>query len=271
MSPVILEQKPSVLAPKVPDEQALGARHICLDAETCHAGKKDIETAKDLWKPPANIKDFLKIEQRRKEAYGKIETKSALLDWAPIGILGTRTEKEAVIFTGVPAKKRFTGTKKFPTLIYDNNNERDMLIAFREYVDKRTLVGTVVIGFNIFTFDLPKLRFAYLRHRLVLPMIVQPEARDAGIEVYDVMKKFTRYFSTEYADDYRAYVTLEEVLTRLGFTEFINGIEGADVPDLLAAGQVDKPATKCVYDVLGTYSAFLAMTGNYADQEKGKH
>lgn len=261
--PVILQQKPSVLAPEIPEKQVLGARHICFDIETCYASKKDIEAAKESWRPHANTKDVLKIEKQKKEGYAKIELESALLDAAPMGCIALCTETESAIFYCVPPKKIFPEIKNVPARIFRTKTERDMLVSLREWLDKRATPKTVVIGFNLLHFDLPKLRYRYIHHRLMLPIVAQPEARDAGIEVYDVMQKFVRYYSPEFSEE--RYITLAEVERRLGFPQYKTLVSGAEIPELFAKGKVKEACTYCYLDTVGTYSSFLAMTGQYKD------
>jgi len=202
--PVILEQKPSTLAPALPETLPQAAKHLCFDIETGNARPEDIEIAQEFVKPYANTKDpekqLAQIEAKRKS----ISEKSALLDAAPIACVAFVTESEKAIFyhLGYPWGK---GTKKIPSIkgfdgtLLHHKDERDMLIGLRTWLDKRATPGSIISGFNIYGFDLPKLRGGYVRNRLALPMVIQPEARDAGVETYDVMKRFLKGFTTEKA------------------------------------------------------------------------
>jgi hypothetical protein len=282
-------------------ETPKGAKHICLDVETGHADEKDIKVAQDLWTPPSNMKTkegleaafkaavgevakddpkrsakveklekkrddgLQKIEDCRAEAMERIRTKSALLDAAPIISMAICTEAENAVFVAAKAKG-LDKIKGMPAGVYSFKNEREMLIGIREWLDARALATTVLIGFNIVRFDLPKLRNAYLRHRLIPPQVLAPEARDSGVEVYDVMKQFVRFYSPESSDSF--YISQEEVTRRLGMPGHKHIVRGAEVPDLWKAGKVKEVVTYNFLDTADAYSVFLTMTGQFNEDGK---
>ncbi len=238
-----------------------GLRHLCFDIETGYAAPEDIEKMSQDWKAPANIKDADKIAEKFKAFQAEAKLKSALLDRAPITVLAIVTESVRVVWSCIQDPcpvKRMPGVD---AEIRNFANEREMLIDLREWLGKNTSPRTVVIGFNCLGFDLPKLRNAYIRHKLALPGILLAEVN----AVYDVMKKFTRSFSTEFSNEH--YVKLKVVQSRLGLPEYKEAISGADAPRLAAEGKSKLVIPYCYLDTVTTYMAFLYMTGQMPDQE----
>lgn len=263
--PVIVEH-PSILTPKIDAKPVLGARHMCIDIETGDAPKEAIDIAIQFWKAPSNMKNEEGIAERRKMAEAKMEEKSALLDGAPIACLAVQTETKAAIFSSIKSKKPVDKiAMDNPPDIFTYKTEREMLIGMREWFDARTTPGTIVSGFNIFNFDLPKIRIAYVRNRINLPKVFQPEVKNAGVEFYDVMKNFLKSFTTEKSGD--RYISLEEVEARLGLPSYKDRVSGAEVPRMVAQGKAKEVMTYCLLDALSTYYAFLAMTSQSRDQE----
>jgi len=259
-----IDPKPSILAPII--ENTAGARHLVLDIETRKAPKEQIELSQRFWKPPSNVKDPKKLAARKKQGLAKLEEEAALLDGAPIGCIAFKTESEGAIFYWGKPKTAFTSIPKVPAKVFGFADEREMLIGIREWTDARAMATTIIVGFNIINFDLPKLRIAYLRNRLRLPLLFMPDARAVGVEVYDVMLKHCRFFSTENAGE--RYVKLEEVVARLGLPEYKGIVTGREVPDLLAKGHIKEVASYNWLDVASIYWVFLAQTGQYEDQKQ---
>lgn len=269
--PAIIIRPTSALTPQMAATVPKAAKHICVDIETGHASEEAIELAQEFAKAAANIKDPEKIKVALEEKRAKIREKSALLDAAPIACLSIVTENEQAIFyyQGMPWPKKLkaiTDIKGFEGEIFFGKDEADMLVMVRTWLDLRAVPASIFIGFNIYGFDLPKLRQAYVRHRLTLPNVLKPEAADAGVETYDVMQKFLRYFTAEKAGEF--YIKLEEVEARLGLPSYKGRVSGAEVPGMVAAGKAREVLTYCYLDTLSTYAAFRAMTGQYAESKK---
>lgn len=259
--------KPPV-APKTdapaPSGPAVGARHLCTDIETGNASEKAIDMAADLYKPPSNMKDEKKIAEKEAEALVKIREKSALLDLAPIYVVGMMTETEAVLFHHIQSKKKVASLKNIPAAVYGFKDERTMLGAVREWVDPRFTPNQVIVGHNIKEFDLPKLRGGFVRNRLVLPKVLHPAARDGGVTVFDTMKEFLYNFTAELAGD--RYVSQEEMVARLGIPGHKHRLKGSEIPGMIANGKAEEVLAYNYLDFAEAYAAFLAMTGQYKDQ-----
>ncbi len=224
---------------------------VCIDIETGHAPESEIQAELALWKPPANIKDAEKIEQRRADAEQRIREKSALLcDSSPIVSV-------AIAFGD--------GVGVFHTLQVEDDDhdgfysikaatELNMLISLRTWMDGKTDESTEVIGFNL-GFDLPRLRVAYARHELRLPRLLVPRN---GMDITDVMKIWCYAFTTKDTK----FVSLDEVCKRLGIAPEGKLMSGADVPHAaLDPGQHLDIVTYNAIDTLLTWRAAQIITG----------
>ncbi len=266
--PTLAKPRPAADATKTdapaPSGPVVGARHLCVDIETGNASEDAIDLSANFYKAPSNMKDPEKIKEREVSALAKMREKSALLDLAPIYVVGMMTETSAVLFHWIKTKKKVESLKNIPAEIHTFKNERDMLGAVREWKDARFTPNQVVVGHNIKSFDIPKLRGGYVRNRLVLPKVLQPAARDGGVVMYDTMKEFLYGFTTELAGD--KYVTQEEMVARLGIPGHKHRLSGAEIPRMIAEGKAEEVLAYNYLDFAEAYAAFLAMTGQYKDQ-----
>ncbi len=236
------------------------ARFVALDLETGDASAEILGQAIARWLPPANFKDPDKIEDRRREAAEKTRERSALLDGSPIVCVAVRTDRSGLIFNGMDRKKYVVPHNEVLSL----GNEKEMLRAQREWLDKVTIDDTVLVGFNLISFDLPRLRAAYMRHRLRLPRILAPRLLDDERQpVIDVMRLFIRYFTSEKHDAYG--ISLDEVIERLGLPRYKDRIDGSMVPGLVREGRVKEVLTYCGVDTMATLQAYLLMTSGASD------
>lgn len=238
------------------------AKLICLDIETGHADAKTIEEEVSRWTPPPNVKDPFKVEERRKEAADKIKEKSALLDAAPIACISARTDKVGVVFNGMDKKSYTVNHSK----VISAGSEKKMLIDFRDWLDLIADEKTILIGFNIFGFDLPRIRAAFMRHRLKLPQVLTPRVLDDDKQpIIDVMRMFLKGFTADKAGDY--CMSLQEVERRLGLPEYKDKISGAEVPDLIVKGEIKKVLTYCAVDTMSTLRAYMLMSSTASDMQ----
>jgi hypothetical protein len=226
---------------------------VCLDIETGNASADAVQRALERWRPPSNVKDADKIEARRREAETKIREKSALLDAAPILCIAAKTETQAVLFDGMSQEP--IAVPNWTAL--SCGSEREMLIAFRHWLDSISDEQTMLVGHGIKHFDLPKIRAAYVRHRLRLPSCLIGEQT-----VTDTMALFRR-FSVEHGDDF--FVSLDVVASSLGIERHKTAVTGADVPRLHEESRHAEIGLYCCLDVEVTARAFLLMSGEAAD------
>lgn len=234
------------------------AKYIVLDIETGDAPEDAIAAAGENWKAPANVKDPAKIEARQIKAADKIRDKGALLDASPILCAVLVTDSRGLVFDGTGASH---GVESFHTT--HAKDERGMLLNLRAFLDSHASPETVIVGHRVKKFDLPKLRNAYLRHKLRLPEILKPRGRnELRAEIIDTAELF-HYFSMEHADN--LFVSLDTVCTTLGIPRPKSVISGADVPKLHRAGRDVEILTYCAIDTAATAQAYLLMTGQAED------
>lgn len=261
---MLIAQKPpkTSAAPSPAFEHTLlaPATLVCFDIETCHAEQAVIDAEIERYKAPPSIKDPEKIKAKKEEFKIKITDKSALLDASHIACISARTQKVGMIFNGV-------NKKTYPvnhSQMIASGNEKQMLIDFRDWLDSTTTPETVLIGFNIYNFDLPRLRAAYMRNRLKLPNILTPRLLDDQRQpTIDVMKMFLRGFTADCAGD--LMISLKEVVLRLGLPSYKNRIDGAQVPDFIRQGKIKEVLSYCAVDTMATLAAYQLMTSVSSD------
>lgn len=231
------------------------AQYAVIDLETGFAPQAAIDAALEGWKPPKNWKEET-VAAKRAEMAEKAEEKSSLLDAAPIICLALKTDRITVILNGMDAiSYEIPGWLCVPCM-----DEKGLLVALRTILDSSAAPVTIIAGHNILGFDLPKIRNAYLRNRMRLPMALQDHAQP----VVDTMLQI-RYFSMESADE--RFVGLDTVARVLGIPQPKQVITGADCPRLHRDGRIAEILTYCCLDVATTERAYLLMTGQAADLE----
>lgn len=243
---------------------------ICLDIETVAGRPESAEDwARRFWCPDERWKPET-IGRRYLEALEKKREKLALLDAAGIAVIALRdssnTRPVAVMhgcgFHG-PEHREWG-------LVAGYNDEREMLMQFREFLNGHTDEGTLLVGHNVRGFDLPRLRFAYLRNGLQLPgLLACPDVR-----VYDTMLQFARHFSVEREE----FISLATVLEKMGMPNHKEVMDGSLIGEMLAKamakigpessfnGEAERNALEAVLryaalDVLCESELFLRLTG----------
>ena len=237
---------------------AAPARYLVIDIETGDAPEAAISAALEGWRPPANVKDPAKIADRQSDAAVKIRDRSALLDAAPLLCIGTQTERGGIVFNGMD-----TIAHAMPSVqCMSCGTDRDMLLAFRQWLDLYTSLDTVLVGHNIKAFDLPKLRSAYTRHKLKLPTILAPRILNEALLIVDTAQLF-RSYSVEHREDFCP--SLSAVCTGLDIPKPKAILSGAEVPRLHREGKYAEILTYNAIDVAATARAYLLMTGQADD------
>ena len=237
-----------------------GLKHFCFDIETGNASAEDISTKAQETKVPAKAKTDEDIRAAKIEAYQDAVNKSALLDRAPIMCLAAATDAGNVVWSCIPDPCPVKTMPNMNAEIRNFKTEKEMLVDLRDWLAERTSPQTEIIGFNSRGFDLPKLRNAYIRHKLQMPAIFIPGANPH----YDVMKEYLWYYTTEFQN--RPYVKLKVVQNRFGLPEYKEVISGADAPRLAAEGKSKIVIPYCYMDTMTTYLAYQFMTGLLNDR-----
>lgn len=253
---IVQNNDPPVAVDALPEP----VQYLCLDIETGNAPDDEIEAALAAWKAPSNWKPET-VEAKRAEAEQKIREKSALLDGAPILCVSIQTEHGNIVFDGMDTEDALIPDWRTVRCA----NERDMLRALREYFDIHCDELTTIIGQHVKGFDLPKLRHAYVRHRLKLPHILEPKLMgEMANEVVDIQFLF-KAFSTECRED--KFITLTRIAQGLGIPLPKTHVSGADVPKLHEAGEHAVILAYCAIDTSVTMRAFQLMTSSATDLE----
>lgn len=230
------------------------AQYLVIDLETGNAPAEAIENAINSWEPPKYYKDPEKIEAKRKEEFNRIMERGALLDASPILCAAVKTRTARLLINGMGGVNSVEGWK-----VYDWQDERKMLYFFREWLNDNTNMDSAIVGHNVRGFDLPKLRNAYLRHRLKLPELLAITARpDEGPQVVDTAQLF-KAFSMEHRNDFCP--SISDMAYSLGLPMPKAVISGADVPKLHEAGRYQEILTYCAIDTATTEAAYLLMRG----------
>lgn len=231
------------------------ALYAVLDCETGFPDQTAIDAALEGWKPPKNWKPET-VAAKRAEVAEKVAEKSSLLDAAPILCVAIKTDRSSFILNGMSADAfDVPGWTVMPC-----GDERGLLLGFRFILDYLAGPETVLVGHNFCSFDAGKIRNAFLRHRLRLPVALAE--RDQP--VFDTMRQI-RYFSAEYADE--RFVSLDTVARVLGIPQPKQVIVGADCPRLHREGRFAEIGTYCCVDVVTTERAYLLMSGQSAELE----
>jgi hypothetical protein len=214
------------------------------------------------WEPGGNLKDPEKIEAARAAALLKFRDKAALLDAAPVSMVGLMFAERVFLLHGLKREKpKWFGKRERNVSIEGFPNERTLIEAVYAVLEQHTTEKMQGVGHNIFGFDLSKLRLAGVRNGLTLPdvlRVVMDEDEDRRRFV-DTMTLFTKYFSKRG----ELYITQDRMLERLGIESLLKGVAtGADVPKLLAQTppKINEVAAKLLADLLGVRDSFLRMT-----------
>ena len=270
-------------APESAIQAAIAAWRPSATAKTADEINAEANNAIESWTPPLNIKDPAKIDERRKammdkvaadrssglerladrqsEAHAKIRERSALLDSAPVVCIGVQTQYDTMVFNGMDSvDMRSKGVRCLSC-----GNERDMLIAFRRWVEIYTNEETVIVGQNVKGFDLPKLRSAFMRQRLKLPAILAPRlGAEQTQSVVDTAYLF-KSFSIEHRDDFCP--SLDTICASLGVPMPKSVVSGAEVPRMVREGRYEEVLVYNAIDVAATARAYLLMSGQASDLE----
>lgn len=231
---------------------------LAIDIETANGRPEDAERELRMkWKPAASWKDET-VGARYRAAQEKAQERRALCDSSPIVIVSIRTPSELRVLHHLEARDPETVEG---ALVEGFADERAMLLALRSLLEARCDESTLIVGHNVKSFDLPKLRQSYLRHGLRLPSPLA--AHDQG--VYDTMREYARRFSL--ADS--LYIALADILELLQLPGYKSLIDGAMVPELVEAGEIDALVRYALLDAVAESELYLRMTGQSPDAKGG--
>lgn len=226
---------------------------VCLDIETT-AGRPEAaeEFCRRYWSPDERWKPET-IGRRYLEALEKKREKLALLDAAGIAVVAIRDSSATRPVTVTHSRGDQAPEVREWGVVGGFFDEMGLLVGLREYLNANTDDGTLLVGHNVKGFDLPRLRFAYLRAGLQLPgILASPTAL-----VFDTMREFARRFSVEREE----FIGLAEVLEKVGMPNHKGVMDGSDIDGLLAGGQLEAVLQYAALDVMCESELFLRLTG----------
>jgi hypothetical protein len=231
--------------------------HVCLDIETGNADPAEAERWMRLyWSPSPGWKPET-IGNRYLEALEKKKERLALLDASPILCVSIKTDRDLRCLHAMGRQEpRLVGGG----LVEGFASERDMLKALRNLLDSRADEGTAIIGHNLRDFDLPKLRTAFLRNRLNIPVALVSRE----LPIFDTMKEFYYGFTLL---EKQPFISLEDLAENFGLAHHKDVSDGETIAALHAAGRVDDIVAYAMLDVLLEYDLFRRMTGQAGDEE----
>lgn len=236
---------------------------FALDIETAAGRADEVERYIRIhFTPPSNYKTAEAIGNaliRRKE---ELAGKRALLDGADVVIVTIRTPTvhHALHCLGAsplaPCAVTGGGIEGFATA-------PEMLRALRNAM--ATLCGpeTVLVGHNITSFDLVKLRWQYVRAGLQMP-----QALAGDQPLFDTMRQFGKRFSQVE----KPFVALADLLEEFGLPNHKTEMDGSKVPEYverIRAGERDLLTPLLAYalkDAAIEADLYLRMTGQQPDQ-----
>jgi hypothetical protein len=143
--------------------------------------------------------------------------------------------------------------------VSEHQNEREMLQAFKKWADSIVNVETIITGHNLTAFDLPKIRNAYIRHRLLVPLFLLPTLRDEmKNEIIDTMK-LAKAYTMEHRDT--LMISLDTLANILNIERPKQAMSGAEVPAAHERGEFAPILIYCAIDTETTAQAAQLMLG----------
>lgn len=223
---------------------------LILDIETMDAPPASILLEQGFAKPHAGTKDLDKKANQVKKKQAKLQESAALLDSAPIIIIGGIVNGYAFQLFTSPCGATVGGVTcvNYPT-------EEALLDGFSMLLEG--IGGVTFVGHNIEKryngtgFDLPHLRFRYAFHGIPLPSCMNP----LHTRSLDLMELYFKSSTTKKD----VFVSLEEMSLRLGIAAKSFPLTGKDVPGLWQANEVEACLLKNCYDLLLTRQVFSRL------------
>ena len=232
----------------------IAAKFVALDIETGNAPSQAVETAIEHWKAPKNWKPET-VEKNRAEMATKKRDKAALLDASPILCIACKTDRHGVIFSSM--SNAHVNINSWT--VHAKTNELEMLIAFRLWANMVIVPETVIAGHNCIGFDLPKIRNAFIRHRLKLPTFLLPALRgETSNDIVDTMK-LAKAYTMEHRDT--LMISLDTLADILNIERPKQAMSGAEVPAAHERGEIAPILIYCCIDTETTAQAAQLMLG----------
>lgn len=228
--------------------------YVVVDIETAAAKPEDVEAEfRRIWSPDKRWKDET-IIKRYREALAKAEERGALADTAPIVAIALKSNVATYVLHTLDVKRPASSRPgvaaiRFPT-------ETEMLIGMAGIIDQNVGPDTLIAGFNIRSFDLPKVRLALARNQVRIPSALVSREQPS----MDLMIEFCQRYSVTR----ETMIALEVVLQCFGIPNHKRFVDSPLIPDLVARGEGDLILDYSVLDILSEEAVLLAMLGHAA-------
>lgn len=231
---------------------------LTLDLETANGSPEDAEKyIRERWQPEALATwSEVTIGKRAKEALAAKKEKLSVLSASPILCASFKHPGGMACFHRL-AHCHLTEVHGAPVAGYPDNMVA-MLKGMRDWLDSIVGPDTVLVGHNIIQFDLPKLRWHYVRHNVRMPQCLVSHAN-----VYDMMQAYVK----KYAVGSSAMVALRVLLEEFGVESHKDIVSGADVQGLYESGDHDTIVKYALLDVDSESELYLRMIGRGQTQQ----
>jgi hypothetical protein len=243
------------------------AQVVAIALQTGYSSPAEIDRRIKEFAQPGNCRRRETIEEKRKEFAANAKENSALWDSAPILCVACCSDDELFAFDGMTRFGR--RPSRDDQMIIRLGDEKKMLQALRTYLDLWHGCGKhiILVGQNIKHFDLPKLRLAYLRHRLAPPEVLRPirDAKDESVRVIDLMHLFAYQFSLESRGERgkSPFVSFDTVMRYLGLETHPEEFSSAHCPHWHEQGRYDLVLERAILSAMDEYRAYRLMSGEW--------
>jgi hypothetical protein len=178
------------------------------------------------WEPGGNLKDPEKIESKRRAEIQKFRERAALLDAAPVVMVGLMFEEQTFLLHGLKtAKAKWFGNRKNNVTLEGFRGEKALMEAVSLVLNEKTSPGWMGVGHNCYGFDLRRIRLACVRNGLKLPealRVVLNEEEDRR-RFLDTMQHFCKYFGR----NGEIMISQDKMLGRLGIESLLKALRQA--------------------------------------------
>jgi hypothetical protein len=239
---------------------------IGLDIETAHAEtwavQPEIDAAvskvsrnkpKAYKTPEKQQEENERIEfeyiEKCEEAKRKVIEKSALSLAAPIACIGFVADGRQFHFSTFEfSDEEFLILLQTGVMPFTFESQPEMLQGFSWWLNAYCGFDTQYVGHNAWNFDYSRLRLAYLKSGLPIPIALSKENKH---NCHDTMRMFS-WFSGE------QYTSLEIMCAALEIP-FTKTMNGAEVPDAVANKEFMRVTLYNMADAWACYRAFIKM------------
>jgi len=229
---------------------------LAIDIETVAGRPEDVERYLRMhFTPAGNMKTPEAIGRRWLEWREEKREKAGLLDQARVIV---------VSLTSLEETRALHCLREEPLHAHPDGlgwiegfaSRRKMLLALRVGLDALVGPETLLVGHNVKSFDLVKLRWSYLHEQLRLPQALVAEQ-----PLFDTMREYGRRYSMVE----RPFVALADLLEEFRLENHKGELDGSRIQEFYDAGRFDEIVTYALKDAAVEAQLYLRMTGQVED------